>query len=448
MISRNPDAPTGAALYRSLWRWHFYAGLFCVPFVIVLAITGSIYLFKPQVEAALDRPFDHMVEAGPYVPAAAQVTRAVAAVPGSHFSAYEVRDPRDATRVLVGLADGSQVRVYLHPATGAVLKVTPEDQRLMEVVKTLHGELLLGTGGSIVVELAGAWALVMVVSGLYLWWPRGRAGVAGILYPRLNARGRPMWRDLHAVAGFWVSAFAIFLLVTALPWTTVWADGFAKVREVAGLVSGPVDWTQSRAGEHAAHRMAQGHMHRPAPVLLDAMIASVRAQGLAPPVMIAPPSAASPAWTARSDTQDRPRRATLTLDAATGAVAGRKDFADGYPIDQAVGYGVAAHEGQLFGPANQILALLTTSGLILVCVSGYVMWWKRRPRGELGAPAAPADRRIGWGLAAILIAFALFLPVFGISLVVIGALEGLILRRIPPVRRWLGLASSTTRSPA
>lgn len=32
--------------YRTVWRWHFYAGLFCIPFVIWLSITGSIYLFK------------------------------------------------------------------------------------------------------------------------------------------------------------------------------------------------------------------------------------------------------------------------------------------------------------------------------------------------------------------------------------------------------------------
>jgi uncharacterized iron-regulated membrane protein len=438
--------PYRAPLYRHLWRWHFYAGLFCVPFVILLAITGSIYLFKPQVEALADRPYDRMVAAGPYASAAEQVRRATLAVPGSRLSAYEVRDPRDATQVLVGLDDGSQVRVYLHPVTGTVLKVLPEDQRLMEVVKTIHGELLLGVRGSIVVELAGAWALVMVVSGLYLWWPRGRSGVGGVLYPRLDAKGRPMWRDLHAVTGFWVSACAIFLLVTALPWTTVWADGFAKVRALTGLVSGPADWTQSRAQEHAAHRMAMAHMQQPPPVSLDAMVVSARAQNLAPPVMIAPPSATSPSWTARSDTQDRPKRVTLTLDAATGAILGRRGFADDHPIDRAVGYGIAAHEGQLFGVANQILSALTALGLTLVSVSGYVMWWKRRPKGALGAPAAPSDRRIGWGLAVIIIAFALFQPVFGVSLILIGALEGLILRHIPPVRRWLGLAPAPQRS--
>ena len=37
-------------LYRTLWRWHFYAALFVIPIVVVLSITGSIYLFKPQLD--------------------------------------------------------------------------------------------------------------------------------------------------------------------------------------------------------------------------------------------------------------------------------------------------------------------------------------------------------------------------------------------------------------
>ncbi|KAB0545250.1 PepSY domain-containing protein, partial [Pseudomonas argentinensis] len=36
-------SPAAAASYRMLWRWHFYAGLFVAPFLVVLAITGTIY---------------------------------------------------------------------------------------------------------------------------------------------------------------------------------------------------------------------------------------------------------------------------------------------------------------------------------------------------------------------------------------------------------------------
>ena len=38
-----------------IWRWHFYAGLFCIPFILILSITGPIYLFKPQIEAWIDK---------------------------------------------------------------------------------------------------------------------------------------------------------------------------------------------------------------------------------------------------------------------------------------------------------------------------------------------------------------------------------------------------------
>ncbi len=38
----------GRDFYALAWRWHFYAGLFVAPFMILLALTGIVYLFKPQ----------------------------------------------------------------------------------------------------------------------------------------------------------------------------------------------------------------------------------------------------------------------------------------------------------------------------------------------------------------------------------------------------------------
>jgi uncharacterized iron-regulated membrane protein len=39
-----------AALYRMVWRWHFYAALYVLPLVVVLSLSGALFLFKPQVE--------------------------------------------------------------------------------------------------------------------------------------------------------------------------------------------------------------------------------------------------------------------------------------------------------------------------------------------------------------------------------------------------------------
>ena len=41
----------GVSLYRAIWRWHFFAGLLVIPFMLNLAITGSLYLFKDEINS-------------------------------------------------------------------------------------------------------------------------------------------------------------------------------------------------------------------------------------------------------------------------------------------------------------------------------------------------------------------------------------------------------------
>ena len=65
--SRWPD-------YRAVWRWHFYAGIFCIPFVAVLAISGAIYLFKAELEGWSERSYDRLEQgAGAALPSATNI---------------------------------------------------------------------------------------------------------------------------------------------------------------------------------------------------------------------------------------------------------------------------------------------------------------------------------------------------------------------------------------
>ena len=117
-------------------------------------------------------------------------------------------------------------------------------------------------------------------------------------------------------------------------------------------------------------------------------------------------------------------------------------FADKHVIDKVVGVGVAAHEGQLFGMWNQALGVLTAAGLVLLSVSGVVMWWRRRPEGRLGAPLPPLEAaQYGKGLVAIIVVMGVLLPVLGASLLLVGFIEWAVLRRVALLREWLGLAT-------
>ena len=441
--------PPGTRWYNAVWRWHFYAGLFCIPFVIWLACTGSIYLWRPQIEAWLDQPYEHLATTGPLASPDAQVAAALAAVPGSTLDKYILpQSPGDAVQILVA-RHGVDKRVYLDPHDLAILNVVTEEKRPMRLIFHLHGELLAGAFGSYIVETAACWAIVMILTGLYLWWPRGRPGLAGVLYPRLRGGPRLIWRDIHATAGIWVSFLALFLILTGLPWAKGWGGYLGEVRQITGTAAhGPVDWTiggkapapDAMLGEHAGH----GAMAMPTPPIragdLARVITAVRPLGVAPPVLIAPPKRIGAPWKISSDAADRPLRSDLKVDGASGRIVSRTDFAQRQWIDRVVGYGVATHEGQLFGLANQILGTLTALFLILLSVSGAVMWWRRRPQGLLGAPLPLSRPRFGGGLVAAIAALGLYLPMFGATLIATLLAERLVLRRLQAPRAWLGLA--------
>jgi uncharacterized iron-regulated membrane protein len=462
-LARSEQSSATWPRYRTVWRWHFYAGLFCIPYVIWLAVTGSIYLFKPQIEAWLDRPYDHLLITGPRASAGAQVQAALGAVSGSSLHYYELpQTAQSAVRVIVGRR-AEEFRVYVHPQTLNILSVVNEDNRPMNVVFHLHGELLMGDRGSMLVELAASWAIVMILTGLYLWWPRNAGRLGGVVYPRLGQHGRTFWRDLHAVSGFWISSFALFLLFTGLPWASNWGKYLDKVRALTNTVGNP-DWTTGPSSEAAARIarntsvLASGEhtAHNPHPrsespsrsfADLDRIAATISALHLAYPVLISPPMMAGSPWTAKSDAQNRTLRVNLELDPSTGAVTKREDFAQRQWIDRVVGIGVAAHEGQLFGLLNQLLGVFTAVGLITLSISSVVLWWRRRPPKVLGAPiAVPPNEKISPAVLALLVVLGVYLPLLGLSIIGVRLTEILLLRRIRPVAHWLGLTSAG-RSP-
>ena len=462
------DAAQFAAAYRVIWRWHFYAGLFCLPFIVVLCLSGTVFLFKPQINAFLDRPYDHLALLGEAKSLDEQVAAGQAAMPNARLTGVELRDdPTDAARVHLmtgkpGEGAFENYRVLVRPDTLEILKKEAEKWTPAEIAGNIHGTLLLGTPGHIALELVGAWAIVMMVTGLYLWWPRDGRGVAGVLYPRLSASGRLFWRDLHAVTGVWLSFLAMFFLLSALPWTTVWGGGFKYLRSVGKQQLVKQDWPTGPADKeqkakegfentpaapaedpHARHRGQAGAALAPARDAISGFdrIAPIAARlGLAAPVSIAPPSPEMPNWTVLSISQNRMLQKTVMFDAKTLEKVTESGFADRPFIDRVFGIAISAHEGQLFGWFNQLLGLLTAAGYLVLVVSSAVMWWRRRPRGALGAPPAFApEPRLALSIVVMIAFLGVFLPTLGVSLVLVLTAEQIIRRFAPRTSRWLGL---------
>lgn len=215
--------------YQRIWRWHFYAGLFVAPFLILLSLTGILYLYKPQLDNLLYPELMKVTPATQTLSADQLLAKATIAMPDASLRKYLPPAATDASAQLVVNQGDRELTLFMDPASGALLGTMDNKWNLQAVARALHAELLLGTTGDRLIELAAGWGIVLLVSGLYLWWPRKGPGVGGILWPRMNQRGRLWWRDLHAVVGFWGAGFLLLLLLSGMTWTGFWGDQFANV---------------------------------------------------------------------------------------------------------------------------------------------------------------------------------------------------------------------------
>ena len=421
--------------YRTIWRWHFFAGFFCLPFIVLLCLTGSIYLFKPQVDHWIDWRYDHLAGGATHPTPVQEVRTALNAVPGSHFLAYELPETTfGAARVIVD-RQGTAIRVYVDPTSCVVLKQVPEEDRFERIIFRLHGQLLLGNTGSIIMEMVASWTIVLIATGLYLWWPRRIQGLAGVLYPRITRNGRVRWRDLHAVTGLWISSFLVLFLVSGLPWSFVWGHALARVETQFSHLTSVPDWDIGAVSERnrIAGRsvspqqtdtmpgMDMGPMamsDSPLSDSLNQVVMTASQLGFPAPVLVTPPSAGETTWAVRSDTQNRPNRISAMVE-TSGRVRSVHRFEEKAWTDRVIGYGVAVHEGQLFGKANQFLNFLVAVGLLAMSIAALVLWFRRKPPGRLGVPPVDPNKKIGVGALVILIVLGLLLPELGASLLLL-----------------------------
>jgi uncharacterized iron-regulated membrane protein len=403
-------------LYGVIWRWHFFVGLVACPIVLVVALTGALYTFQPELDAAL-APELLVVEPGPQrVPVDALVAAAAEHCTPTGFGLASAAD----AAATVYCAD-DRGEVLLDPYTGRVLGTRAPGSGVFGVILELHWELMLGEPGRIAVEWATSWTLLLLVSGAMLWWPRGRRRGGGVWWPRFRLGGRQLIRDLHAVAGAYTLPVLFVLAATGLTWTVLAGAGRWRALVDDAAAPAPVAST--------AEARTLGY---------DAALAAAGIRpGLTPLAIYgATPVESVYELLIHDDRHVEPWRAeTIWIDARTGAELRRRGWADKTvraKLDASI---YPVHVGSILGLPGRILACLAALLLAALCVTGPWMWWKRRPTGELAAPPPPA--RTPRALLVVLAGLGWLLPAVGLSLIAVLVIE---------LGRWLW-RSRTTATP-
>lgn len=199
-------------------RWlHLWLGLISGLLVFFLGITGCILAFQREIEDATQEWRFTEVQAKPLLPPTKLKAIADRQLPGKHVHSVTYQAGRSVQVVYFALDPAYFFTVHLSPYTGEVLKVRDMDQDFFRFIINGHYYLWLPQhGGQLVLTSATLIFVVLMISGIILWWPKNKAATKKRFRVKWNAKWRRVNYDLHNVFGFYMTWVAIFIALTGM----------------------------------------------------------------------------------------------------------------------------------------------------------------------------------------------------------------------------------------
>lgn len=205
-------------------KLHLWLGLASGIIVVILGITGCLLAFEIEIRNISEKYRFVEAQDKPFLPPSVLKAQAEKHLGGRVLNMVEYARKTDAALGFC-YGEGYYFQVLLNPYTGQVQKVKDMDSDFFRFVLKGHFNLWLPEKiGRPIVSSATLVFLVMMISGLILWWPKNKAA-AGQRF-RFKWKPTTRWKrknyDLHNVLGFYMTWVAIFLAITGLVFGFEW----------------------------------------------------------------------------------------------------------------------------------------------------------------------------------------------------------------------------------
>jgi uncharacterized iron-regulated membrane protein len=367
--------PQRVWLRRLNFQIHLWIGLILAIYLIVIGLTGSILVFREELEGLAGLHPRGVQANGPYADPAQVIANLRAALPEGRIISLSA--PTKSNPVYIAVVQGRGRRegsgnISLDPATGQILGRTPRrlprNWAWLGVVRNLHETLLSGVTGRKVNAVLAGFLLLVNLTGMAIWWPGLKAWTRALVVDFAR-----IWRrvnfDLHRAVGFWTLTIVSF-----------WG--------ISGVYFG---WS----GE------ARALVNRFSP-LVTALppVVRVEPRPLAPSAdlraMLAQAAILDPEATLRQIAFPSNRRAPLEISMQRPGTRGA-EFADTlyfdphdgsylaiwkYGVNQSLGdwiiwLQIPLHFGTFWGLGVKILWATCSLAIPLLCVTGVLMYWNR-----------------------------------------------------------------------
>lgn len=363
---------------------HLWLGLASGLVVVIVALTGCIYVFQAEIQN-FTQPYRFVQqEKAEMLPPSVLRKIADKALPGKKIHSVEYGKAHDAAKAIYFNFDPAYYYlVYLNPYSGEVLKVKNMDRDFFRIIIEGHYYLWLPPAiGKPVVAISTLIFVILLITGLILWWPKTKKALKASLTLNWKAGWRRKNYDLHNVVGFYATLFALVIALTGLVWGFQW---FAKtVYYTASGGKTMIDYYDT-----FSDTTQQGQaIHNPVDILWErAMRQHPNAEIIEPhfpeqghTIAIAVNTDASTFWKTDYKYYDQFTLKEVPVTHVYGSFNNNLSVADKL---MRMNYDI--HTGGILGLPGKIIAFFVSLICASLPITGFYIWWnkKRQKRHSL-----------------------------------------------------------------
>ena len=374
---------TRAAQLRRLWlNMHLWIALSLVALLIPISISGGLLAWHDEIDSVINpkryavsgpqavlHPSEYLAQAEAAVaddPTKPRATALRYPEPGWPMRVVMRAQPREAG------ARPRLVTAYLDPPTGKVLDVVDFRASLLGFLHVFHENLTIPEyNGRQIVGWAGVGMLILSLTGIWLWWPRGGNFLRGLRW----RRSALFTFNLHNFLGLWIS-----LPLAVVSATGIYLSFPQAAREAMSSIAPMTPQGQRGFGPVAQHTALTAD---------QALAVALKAEPNGKPVALFLPvqqRERPPTWRAQISHAGSGDIVTVMIDDHSGRASPATVPLSG---DRAAAWIRWIHEGSRGGPVWAIAVTLTGAFPTIFAVTGIIMWLRKRSdRKELAGKRA------------------------------------------------------------
>jgi sulfite reductase (NADPH) flavoprotein alpha-component len=384
-------------MYKNIWfKLHLILGLSAGFILLIVGFTGAMLSFEKEILNAINQDtYKVAVQEQGKLSTKELLEKFQEQKPQAKINSITFSSLQDSSSMINVAGEGQNtkkgVMYYINPYTAEIL---PEVSGLkfFKTVENIHRRLLLDDFGKQVVGISVICLLILMFSGIYIYYPRLKKSFLSSLTLNFNSKGRFFLSNLHSVIGMWVIPFYLVASLTGLYWSYEWFNN--SLHQITGVEKPKKQHMQNSQEQNKSQgdkpkeskpemngsQMAEKVSYEDISLAVETFNTFIENK-YATATLRFPQKGTIYTFSYISlDASHERARNTIEFDIKTKEISKHDKFENKTLIQQLMGSILPLHTGEYFGVVGQTLMFLASLLMPLFAITGLMLYIKRRKK--------------------------------------------------------------------